>query len=459
MHIPEEAPPLKLWPFLVGDAVLVATAILIANQAKAPLAPAPLVAIAGCVALGAILALIPFVLNHTRRQDLALADRQREIAALAQSTATSAEQLSIAASSLHAIAESAARAAKLAEQIPHKVQDKINDFKSQLNEVAVTENESLSQEINTLRASETERLETALAGVRKTAVDLGLVESVTRKHLSELNDSLVRFVTSAQKSATDSARIIDEARINAEKSIAATIKASVTAALAEIDRKPGASPAKSAEPTTSPQASTPPFPVRPATTAPFETLTKPAPAAPSTPPPSVAEKPATRPPHASLITTEPIVSAKTEPASEDVVTAVMDEEKPVRKRASRKPAVNDNELTLDIELPPVDREFSQIEPDDATPAVSADGLTRLLVTAYIGIGNKLFVRGEGPGLSWDRGVPLQFVSIGKWRWESADATAPVTLKLYKNDEHECTSLGSVSLKPGHQHAVTASFNS
>jgi hypothetical protein len=131
-------------------------------------------------------------------------------------------------------------------------------------------------------------------------------------------------------------------------------------------------------------------------------------------------------------------------------------EKPARKRPLKKPASDDVELSLGIDLAPGD--FSQASPDDVGPAVSADGLTRLLVTAYIGIGNKVYVRGEGPGLSWERGVPLQFVSIGKWRWETADANAPVALKLYKNDEVECTALGTLALQPGHQHEVTASFN-
>lgn len=449
MHIPEEAPPLKIWPFLAGDAVLLATAFLIANQAHAPLTGAPLIAVAGCVALGAVLAVIPFVLNHTHRQDLALADRQREIAALARSTATSAEQLSIAAASLHAIAESAARAAKLAEQIPHKVQDKINDFKTQLNEVAVTENESLSQEINTLRASETERLETALAGVRRTAADLGMVEAVTRKHLSELNDSLVRFAASANKSASESVRIIEDARSNAEKSLIAAQASAITAikdsVLSEIERKLVDQPTKQTEPT----AITTPAPIRPTTITTSEPVIAPEPTLPPTPAVPLADK-ATK--------NELIDTAKLEPAAEDVTTAVMDEEKPVRKRAPRKPAGNDNELTLDIELPPIDREFSQIEPEETVSAVSTDGLTRLLVTAYIGIGNKLYIRGEGPGLSWDRGTPLQFVSIGKWRWESPDASAPVTLKLYKNDVLECTSTGSITLPPGHQQDVTASFH-
>ncbi|MEI6861799.1 MAG: hypothetical protein WCL04_06050, partial [Verrucomicrobiota bacterium] len=90
-------------------------------------------------------------------------------------------------------------------------------------------------------------------------------------------------------------------------------------------------------------------------------------------------------------------------------------------------------------------------------ALSSDGATRLLVTAYIGIGNKLFIRGDGPGLRPDLGVPLQFVSIGKWRWETAEATGPLTVRLYKNDQQECAALGPVTLKPGRQSEVTADF--
>ncbi|MEN9634813.1 MAG: hypothetical protein RL077_3217 [Verrucomicrobiota bacterium] len=89
--------------------------------------------------------------------------------------------------------------------------------------------------------------------------------------------------------------------------------------------------------------------------------------------------------------------------------------------------------------------------------MTSDGATRLIVTAYIGIGNRLFIRGEGPSLSWEKGVAMQFVSIGKWRWESNDVTAPVAFKVYKNDDLECTILGSRMLEPGHQHEFSASF--
>jgi len=89
--------------------------------------------------------------------------------------------------------------------------------------------------------------------------------------------------------------------------------------------------------------------------------------------------------------------------------------------------------------------------------VTADGASRLLATAYIGIGNRLFIRGDGPGLTWEKGVPLQFVSIGKWRWETTEAAAPITFKLYKNDTVECTALGEQLITPGHLTEVTAAF--
>jgi hypothetical protein len=102
-------------------------------------------------------------------------------------------------------------------------------------------------------------------------------------------------------------------------------------------------------------------------------------------------------------------------------------------------------------------EFKLHSPDATVSSMTADGASRLLATAYIGIGNRLFIRGEGPGLTWEKGVPLQFVSIGKWRWETTETTATVTFKLYKNDTVECTALGEQAIAPGHLTEVTASF--
>jgi hypothetical protein len=107
---------------------------------------------------------------------------------------------------------------------------------------------------------------------------------------------------------------------------------------------------------------------------------------------------------------------------------------------------------------PSPEDFSQVSPDENKPVANAstDGQTRLTVVSYIGIGNKLHIRGEGAGLSWSKGVPLQFVSIGRWRWETDKATDPVTCRIYKNDKLEA-GIGPLTLLPGTEQEVSATF--
>jgi hypothetical protein len=177
---------------------------------------------------------------------------------------------------------------------------------------------------------------------------------------------------------------------------------------------------------------------------PPEPAAAPAPPPPPPPAPVPAEPPAPAPEPAAAPTPEPA-----EPA-----------EKPAPRKRAPKKVVKEEEAALPLDgLDAPAPEFSPGAPEESAPVVSltADGATRLIVTAYIGIGNRLFIRGEGPGLSWDEGVPLQFVSIGKWRWETAEATAPVQFKLYKNDQIECAALASRTLEPGHQQELTATF--
>lgn len=69
----------------------------------------------------------------------------------------------------------------------------------------------------------------------------------------------------------------------------------------------------------------------------------------------------------------------------------------------------------------------------AAPVVSAGG-TALVINLMIGIGNKPYVRGSGPGLSADQGVPMSFLGIGRWQWVSPQPDAPATVEVWKNDE-------------------------
>jgi hypothetical protein len=51
----------------------------------------------------------------------------------------------------------------------------------------------------------------------------------------------------------------------------------------------------------------------------------------------------------------------------------------------------------------------------------------------IGFGNALYLRGEGPGLSWDRGVQLDCLGDDHWRITLPVADQPIPFKFLVND--------------------------
>jgi len=61
--------------------------------------------------------------------------------------------------------------------------------------------------------------------------------------------------------------------------------------------------------------------------------------------------------------------------------------------------------------------------------------TRTTIAAKIdvGFGNALYIRGEGPGLSWDKGLVLDCVADNEWSVTISDAVAPIVFKLLVND--------------------------
>ena len=70
------------------------------------------------------------------------------------------------------------------------------------------------------------------------------------------------------------------------------------------------------------------------------------------------------------------------------------------------------------------------------PAVKT---TRTTINAQIdvGFGNALYIRGEGPGLSWDKGLVMDCVADDQWIITISDATVPVVFKFLLNDITWC----------------------
>lgn len=67
-----------------------------------------------------------------------------------------------------------------------------------------------------------------------------------------------------------------------------------------------------------------------------------------------------------------------------------------------------------------------------TPTWS-EAQTTITAQIDIGFGNTLYIRGDGPGLSWEKGVVMDCVIDDKWSISLSGVGAPVVFKFLVND--------------------------
>jgi cell wall-associated NlpC family hydrolase len=92
-------------------------------------------------------------------------------------------------------------------------------------------------------------------------------------------------------------------------------------------------------------------------------------------------------------------------------------------------------ITSEAEVEVSIEEVSTEDEESAEVATApAGGGTSLTINLMIGIGNKPYVRGTGPGLSQDSGQLMTFLGIGRWQWVSPEPDAPATVEIWKNDQ-------------------------
>jgi len=117
--------------------------------------------------------------------------------------------------------------------------------------------------------------------------------------------------------------------------------------------------------------------------------------------------------------------------------------------------------TEDLESDPLQE--TQTEPQEFqfgdegdTETNHPENLTQVMVDAFIGVSNKLFIRGDAPGLSWDKGTPMDLVGIGKWEWKSQQVTQAFNCRVYINDNPEMDS-AQFEVTPGGTFSTSVSF--
>jgi hypothetical protein len=67
------------------------------------------------------------------------------------------------------------------------------------------------------------------------------------------------------------------------------------------------------------------------------------------------------------------------------------------------------------------------------PVASKLVQTTINARVDVGFGNLLFIRGEGPGLSWDRGISMDCIEADLWRIVLPESARGHTFKFLVND--------------------------
>ncbi len=398
MNSPE--PRLNKQPFIITAVVCFTAVVLIGLFAENRFAPLWFLTAVGLLVMSVIALMIPALADYAADSRESSRRLREELETQTARVQSATESLQRAAAQIKAVEEAVQKSARDAETLPYRMQEKLAEFNEALAEKENSDREALETELEELRAANSGQLRAVAEKIGKAVADWTALEAATRKQLG---------------AAQEAAAKIDEV---------------LRRALAEIDTRTEK--------------------LLSAASAPAILLARPEPPPSAVPPapPVAAAAPVPAEIHA------PAVSPPAERPAVVSHTVITEPPKPKLARAPRKPKPEDTLAAMSdpVSLPEPAAENS----GDPESSASSDGATRLLATAYIGIGNKLFIRGDGPGLSWDRGVPMQFVSIGKWGWSTHDAAGPVRIKLYKNDEVAALS-GELHIEPGKHTEATALF--
>ena len=90
------------------------------------------------------------------------------------------------------------------------------------------------------------------------------------------------------------------------------------------------------------------------------------------------------------------------------------------------------------------------------PAASKRSKTVIEAKIDIGFGNLLYIRGDAPGLSWRRGVPMDCKGTDSWSVSMSDTNSAFEYKVLINDIHWAVGGNNIA-QPGMTSTTEPSF--
>jgi hypothetical protein len=115
-----------------------------------------------------------------------------------------------------------------------------------------------------------------------------------------------------------------------------------------------------------------------------------------------------------------------------------------RTKTSPAPAIKKSKTTAKkknvISSPrglPVEPASKAVVPLSAKRTTPTPSATVITAVVDVGFGNTLYLRGEGPGLSWNRGIVMTCLAEDQWEVRLPESADPVVFKFLINDVTWC----------------------
>ena len=383
---------LSKWPFILGDVLLVTTALAIAILGQWQLSNWQVASCVISVALGAGLFVLPYIVEFRVRVREEAEDHNADLRILQRQLVSAHDQLEAVSDRIESLETELSNLARATSK-PVDLKAPIADLESKI--------EPLTR-AHTEQSSQLEALASQMLSLTK------LIES---KPGTEAIDALQAEITSLQVKVAELPTQVAPAEVAAQVKQPAAEEAKPKEAV-EVKAKKTREPRKrrSSEPRLLQRA------IEQKQDKSSDAVSR---IIKSEPKPKEALK------------TEPV-----EPKPEEVVEPIVEEP---TKPAAAEPAAEPEDMFGDV-VPVQVKKAARTKKSD----------TAAIASVFIGIGNKPFVRGSGAGLTWESGVAMEFEEIGKWRWIApADLEERVEIQLFRNDEDPDTT-GKYILEPGQQ---------
>jgi molecular chaperone GrpE (heat shock protein) len=142
------------WPFFLGDAFLLGMACFIYWGSKYPLARWEMTACGVCVALGAALGVLPYLLEYRALLKLAEISTLESVTEKIQKLESVAAQINGATNHWHSAQEQADKTAALAREVADRMAAEIRDFSEFMEKINQGEKANLRLEVEKLRRAE-----------------------------------------------------------------------------------------------------------------------------------------------------------------------------------------------------------------------------------------------------------------------------------------------------------------